>query len=247
MISKSVVKYIQSLGRKKFRDEHRAFIAEGFKTVNELILTNRFVCEGVYCTEQHAARFSFETLAGLPDMNLVTVEEMQKLSLMDAPPGVLGVFKQSAEEPLPAAVEGIVLALDEIRDPGNLGTIIRIADWFGVKQIVCAHGTSERYNPKVVQGSMASLGRVDVFYTDLIPWLTNVSARKYAAVLGGININKTKTETPAVLLIGNESRGIAPELLELCDQQISIAKIGEAESLNAAVATGVLLNIITAN
>jgi TrmH family RNA methyltransferase len=132
--------------------------------------------------------------------------------------------------------------LDDIQDPGNLGTIIRNADWFGVENIICSKGTADAYNPKVVQSTMASLGRVNILYTNIPEWLQqNKDIKKYAAVLGGKDLAAFGKIKEGILVIGNESKGISPEVQQLADEKITIPKIGAAESLNAAVATAVIL------
>jgi RNA methyltransferase, TrmH family len=151
------------------------------------------------------------------------------------------------ENVVPERAEGLILALDNIQDPGNLGTMIRIADWFGIQQIVCNEGTAECYNPKVVQATMGSISRVGVCYTHLEEWLAvQTHARIYAAVLDGQDIRKINPLKEGILLIGNESKGISPELLVMATQQISIPQIGKAESLNAAVAAGIIISHLVA-
>ena len=135
--------------------------------------------------------------------------------------------------------------MDTIQDPGNLGTIIRIADWFGVKAIICSDNCTDMYNPKVVQSTMGSLGRVEVLYTNIAVWLKkNADINIYAAALEGKNISELKCLTEGIIVIGNESKGISEEVMQLCTQKITIPKTGEAESLNAAVATGIILSHI---
>ncbi|MGB4844794.1 MAG: RNA methyltransferase, partial [Ferruginibacter sp.] len=137
----------------------------------------------------------------------------------------------------------ITLALDTIQDPGNLGTIIRIADWFGIANIVCAAGTADIYNPKVVQSTMGSLGRVNIVYTDLPVWLMrNKKIKIYSASLDGKDVKSFGRLKEGIIVIGNEANGVSDEVLQMVDAKITIPKIGEAESLNAAVATGIILS-----
>ena len=137
----------------------------------------------------------------------------------------------------------MVLALDNIQDPGNLGTIIRIADWFGISQVVCSEDTADVYNPKVVQATMGSIARVMVSYTSLTGWLSKQKeACIYAAVLDGQDVRTMKKPSGGILVIGNESKGISDEVLKLCNVRITIPQMGKAESLNAAVATGIILS-----
>ena len=241
MINKATVKYIQSLQDKKFRDMHGAFIAEGPKLVTELLNENNFECEAVYCTKNAAASLKSATdkfLTG--ELNIIEDFELEKISALKMPNGILAVLKKRlAVEPVfPGR---LVLALDDLQDPGNLGTIIRTADWFGVKDIICSAATADCYNPKVVQSTMASLGRVNIYYGDLKEILKNTEVKKYAAVLGGNDIGAAGKIKEGIIIIGNESKGISAELLSLSDEKISIKRTGAAESLNAGVAAGIIL------
>ena len=139
----------------------------------------------------------------------------------------------------------MTLVLDSIQDPGNLGTIIRIADWFGIKQVVCSPACADIYNPKVVQSTMGSIGRVDVFYTELLAWLAmKQDIRIYASALEGQDVSKMPKLKEGLIIIGNESKGIHPDILARANVKITIPRMGEAESLNAAVATGIILSHI---
>lgn len=242
MFSKSTVKYIQSLQHKKFRDAHRAFIAEGPKVVAELIRSERFPCTAVYATDawvNDAADVLKEKLS--EKLIIIKDFELEKISALTTPNQVLAVFSQLHDIPLPSVKDQFSLALDDIRDPGNLGTIIRIADWFGIRNIFCSAHTADIYNPKVVQSTMASLARVDVFYVDLLTLLPSLDVTKYAATLEGKPVEGFKAMEEGMLIIGNESRGIDPDIIKLADAEVSISRAGMAESLNAAVATGVLV------
>ncbi|MBI3883781.1 MAG: RNA methyltransferase, partial [Sphingobacteriales bacterium] len=170
--------------------------------------------------------------------------ELSKISALVTAANVLAVFTK-IKEVLPAVAGKVTLLLDKIQDPGNLGTIIRIADWFGIATIICSADTVEQYNPKVVQSTMGSLGRVQVVYTDLPEWIkSNAGIRIYAAALNGKNVASLKGLKEGAIIIGNESKGISPELMELANEKITIPKTGAAESLNAAVATGIILSHI---
>jgi len=139
----------------------------------------------------------------------------------------------------------LTLVLDNIQDPGNMGTIIRTADWFGVDNIICSHACADKYNPKVVQSTMGSLSRVNVYYTDLGEWLQkNTSIKIYATALDGNNISTVNNIKEAIIIIGNEGKGISEPVMQLVNEKITIPKIGEAESLNAAVATGIILAML---
>ena len=240
MISKSTTKYIQSLQQKKFRDAHGSFIAEGPKVVGELLQEDIFECEHLFYTGEDVAFLTGREL--FQSAGEIKEHEMEKISALATPSNVLGVFKKKSAYENPSLKNKITLVLDDIQDPGNLGTIIRNADWFGVENIICSKGTADAYNPKVVQSTMASLGRVNILYTNISEWLQqNKDIKKYAAVLGGKELATFGKIKEGILIIGNESKGISPEVQQLADEKITIPKIGAAESLNAAVATGVIL------
>jgi len=240
MISKSQGKYIQSLGQKKHRDEYAVFIAEGPKLVRELLQQPNVVMEQVFAVEE----WLNESKKLLTDVNVseITEKELERISQLTTPNQVVAIVKKfEIEEPV---LKGKVsLVLDTIQDPGNLGTIIRTADWFGVDQIICSENCADVYNPKVVQATMGSIARVKVFYTDLASWLTEQKKiRIYATMLEGKDISKMSPLTEGLVMIGNESKGIGGELLQFANEKITIPQKGKAESLNAAVATGIILS-----
>ena len=247
MFNKTHTKYIQSLHHKKFRDAAGVFIAEGPKVVLELLTGNKFICTQLFAQndwlEEH------EKL--IQKQNNITVEaikdfELQKMSLLTNPNKVLAVFKKKAQHEIKSIKKKITLVLDGIQDPGNLGTIIRTADWFGIENIICSPACADMYNPKVVQSTMGSLARVNIFYTPLEEWLPQHSdIKKYAAALNGKNINTLTMVKEAIIIIGNEGRGISKEVLQMVDEKITIPKKGAAESLNAAVAAGIILAAVS--
>ena len=170
----------------------------------------------------------------------VSVSELERLSQLQTPNQVIALIKK-----LPAKkpdASSFTLYLDTIQDPGNFGTIIRIADWFGIKNIVCSSGCADLYNPKVVQSTMASIARVNVYYDEEGDWLKERNVPVYAATLHGTSLAGHAKTKKGVLIIGNESKGISKQVLQYATEQITISKIGEAESLNAAVATGIILS-----
>jgi TrmH family RNA methyltransferase len=246
MLSKTYTKYIQGLHNKKHRDKHGSFIAEGSKVVMDLLKSQKIVCEtllGVDAwlkdNEPQIRKYFTGELHAIEDY------ELEKISALSTPNQVLGVFKKLKPAPLQVKNK-IILALDTIQDPGNLGTIIRIADWFGLSAIVCSETCADLYNPKVVQSTMGSMGRVDVLYQNLLEWLKeNKGMPVYAASLEGKNINELKGLNEAIIIIGNESKGINDEVMQMAHERITIPKIGGAESLNAAVATGIILSHVT--
>jgi len=245
MISKTYTKYIQSLHEKKFRDIENAFFAEGSKVVMDLLTSSKIVCERLLATadwlrenEQQIRKYSHVQLEVVEDF------ELEKISALSTPNKVLGVFKKMIDRPiLPKST--ITLVLDTIQDPGNLGTIIRIADWFGIQAIICSENCVDRYNPKVVQSTMGSLARVEIIYTNLTDWLLkNRDIKIFATALDGVGLQSIKGLKEAIIVIGNESKGISAEILELANEKLTIPKVGGAESLNAAVATGIILSHI---
>jgi len=243
MISKTYTKYIQSLHHKKFRDIENAFIAEGSKVVMDLLSSGKIICSHILGTQAWMKENEPEIRKYFSGpLEVIEEYELEKISALITPNHVLGVFKKPGQTNI--KVKGnITLVLDTIQDPGNLGTIIRIADWFNVSSIICSETCADRYNPKVVQSTMGSLARVELCYTNLTKWLKeNKTVPIYAAALNGKNIDQLKGTTEAIIIIGNESKGISGEIMNLANEKITIPKIGLAESLNAAVATGIILS-----
>lgn len=243
MLVKSQVKYIQSLGQKKSRDESGAFIAEGPKIVSELLQeipgqVQQVVGLKEWLTDHAKLLHGIETVE-------VSPAELEKISQLQTPNQVLAVLKKFELVTAINPKGKLVVALDTIQDPGNLGTIIRIADWFGIEQIVCDRDSADCYNPKVVQATMGSIARVKLLYTDLAGWLAEQKTTIYAAALEGENITTMQKPAEGIIVIGNESKGISPDILKLVTKKITIPQKGKAESLNAAVATGIILSHLT--
>ena len=232
MLGKKVLKDIESLRLKKHRDETQSFVAEGPKTVEELLATSPNHVLSVYGLEEWAQ--------GKDRVQVVSEMELSRLSSLKTPNQVVAVLKQF-ESREPDGTD-FTLYLDAIQDPGNMGTIIRIADWFGVKHIVCSNGCADVYNPKVVQATMASIARVNIYYDEEDNWLNKQEMPLYAASLHGRDLYSFPKIDNGILLIGNESKGLRRELEELATDLITIPRRGKAESLNAAVATGILLS-----
>ncbi len=247
MLTKKIVKYIQSLSLKKFRDEEKSFLAEGPKVVEEFLTTKIFHCE-LMVAENDWLKENQTLLNDLDPNTIFEVESarLQPLSLLKTSNKVLGVFKQITNANDPELSGKISIMLDDLQDPGNMGTIIRIADWFGIDQIICSQNSVECYNPKVVQSTMGSLARVNIFYTDLLPFIKkNIEIPLYSAALEGKSVFEVGKLTEGIIVIGNESKGINKELLKLSTHRITIPRFGYAESLNAAVATGIILSHVT--
>jgi len=241
MLSKTKVKYIQSLGQKKFRQSEMLFIAEGIKIVEELISEIPDLIVEVFAIQEWVEPQK-KINAKIP-ITEITQQELERISQLTTPNKVLAIIKMLPEVKLSSIKNKVVLALDGIQDPGNMGTIIRIADWFGIEQIVCSTDSADPYNPKVVQATMGSIARVKIIHTDLKKWLEDMSDTQiFAAVLGGKDVSSINKISEGVIIIGNESKGISPELLKLSNIKIAIPAKGKAESLNAAIATGIILS-----
>ena len=236
MLSKNQVKFIRGLKKKKIRQTHQLFLAEGIKVVEELI-SSPLVLQKLYATSHYKNPFN------VSDIQVVTDKELSSISDFSSPNQVIGIFEIPKDKELQRS--GLTIALDSINDPGNLGTIIRLCDWFGVTQLVCSENTVDCYNPKVVQASMGSLGRVAINYVDLKHYLSAESRKIYGTFLNGDNIYKTHCEADSVIILGNEANGISDEIKELVEKQITIPQFGEqrrTESLNVATATAIFLS-----
>ncbi len=249
MLTKNQVKFIRSLHSKKGRETHRQFIAEGSKLVLEAAagpFSVVQVCAVAGWAGEHAARL--KPFGIIPE--IVLPGEMERISALSSPGPVLAVLRMKAPAPVPQPGPGeLSLVLDDIRDPGNLGTIIRIADWFGIRRVVCSDDTADLYNPKVIQSTMGSFNRVEVFYTDLPAFLAGVPSGTeiYGTFLEGKNLYAEKWSAGGIIVIGNEGRGISPAVEKFVTAKINIPSYafeekGEdhAESLNAAIAAAVV-------
>lgn len=236
MVTKNEIKYIQSLFHKKTRDEHGLFIMEGVKIISELLQSD-FIIEKIYALESYTQQHQ-------QIKNIVTVQpyELEKISSLTTPHQALAIVRQKKINSEPVVKNNITLVLDEIQDPGNMGTILRIADWFGVQQIIASENSVDIYNPKTVQSSMGSVLRVNVWYKDLAEWLPTANIPVYGAMLHGKNLYEMSAIKEAVLVIGNESQGIHQNIAKHIHHAVTIPKKGKAESLNAAVATGIILS-----
>ena len=236
MLSKNQIKLINSLKKKKFRLQHNLFLAEGIKVVEELI-QSKFELKKLFCINDYINKFSVEQI------QVVTENELKKISEFSSPNQVVGLFK--IPNPEKVKRKGFSLVLDDINDPGNLGTIIRLCDWFGIDQLICSTNTVDCYNPKVIQASMGSLSRISIVYTSIKPFLKTDTRPIYGALLQGDNVYQTKFDKNAILILGNEANGISNEVQKLITNQITIPQFGknkETESLNVATATAILLS-----
>ncbi len=242
MLVKSQAKYIQSLSQKKFRDEEKAFVAEGPKIINELLGASNVELLHLYALRDWI-NSNEASNASLPAVKITEIKqnELERLSFMQTPNQVLAVFKKPSFGK-PSFENKVTILLDGIQDPGNLGTIVRTADWFGIENIICSKESADVFNPKTVQSTMGSIARVQVVYEDLKEFIdTHAGITLYATSLEGKNLFEINTVNEGFILIGNESKGVHQDLLELAGLRITIPKNGKAESLNAAVAAGIVL------
>lgn len=244
MFSKSRLKYLQSLRLPKYRALENAFVVEGVKMVGEL-LDSRFTTQSVFGLKSWYDMHGHKLGKSDIPFTQVTEEELKKASGLVTPNEVLAVASIPSEEmPAGGDMGDLVLLLDRVQDPGNLGTIIRTADWFGISYILCSPGSADVYNPKVVQATMGSVFRVKVLYRDLEEFLLSHAAGRevYAATAAGEDIRKAGLTFPAALVVGNESGGISASLLSKIRNHLAIPGVaGGAESLNASVAAGIFL------
>lgn len=246
MLSKSQISFIRALQQKKQRNEQQLFIAEGLKVVRELLLSN-YTIESLY----HTPELDTETLAlaakVLKKAHIYEVShaDMERISALSTASSVLVIVKMPVEVSLSCFSEDfdeLVFVLDDVKDPGNLGTIIRIADWFGIQKIVCSSTTVDVYNPKTIQATMGSMTRVELVYTDLHPLFEqkHPSTPVYGALLEGNNLYQEQLNTKGFIVMGSESHGISKEIRPFITHPIHIPGLGNAESLNVAVATAVV-------
>ena len=234
MVSKSQIKLLTSLQQKKYRNKLGLFIAEGPKVIKEL-LTSGVDLDSLFSTEKN--------LNPAKNEFLVSEKELQKISFFKTANTSVALFKIPPAKPLLKDCTTVVL--DSIRDPGNLGTIIRLCDWFGINQLVCSEDTVDCYNPKVSQATMGSIARVQINYTDLTNFIKESKLPIYGASLSGENIYKHTLPEKVILVMGNEANGISSEINSLLTNRITIPQYGEqqdTESLNVASATAILLS-----
>lgn len=236
MISKNQIKLISGLHQKKQRFTNQLFFAEGVKVIQELLQSN-LELELLLTTQD-----DFETVHFSKRIS-ITDQELKKISALSTPNTCLAVFKIPAENPI--IDSGLILALDDIRDPGNLGTILRLCDWFGIQQIICSKETVDIYNPKVVQATMGSVTRVNVNYVDLKSYLANAKIPVFGTFMSGENIYQSELPQNGIIIMGNEANGISAEIEKMVTSRLTIPRFGElqkTESLNVATATAIVLS-----
>ena len=236
MLSKNQIKFISGLHQKKQRIANQLFFAEGVKCIQELVQSN-FELEHLYTIQD-----DFEEVIAA-NKTLISDSELKKISALTTPNSCFAIFKMPQEK---AIIEsGLILALDSIRDPGNLGTILRLCDWFGIEQLICSKETVDIYNPKVVQATMGSITRVNVNYVDLNGFIAQTKLPVFGTFMDGENIYKCNLPQEGIIIMGNEANGISSELEQLVQNRLTIPRFGnlqKTESLNVATATAIILS-----
>ena len=238
MLSKNTVKFIKSLHQKKYRLESAKFFVEGEKSVVE-VLQSSFTVDLLLVTQEFATKHAALLSGKAFEVLFVTPNQLEQLGQYQSNDAALAVVQMKANQAFLPEKGELILALDEVRDPGNLGTIIRIADWYGIKKLIFSSHTAEFYNPKVIQSSMGSFTRVQFYYGDLAQAFQEWKLPVYGAFLEGESIHELTNPTPGVLLLGNESQGISKEVEKWVSSKITIPSFGKAESLNVAIATAI--------
>ncbi|ADQ16329.1 tRNA/rRNA methyltransferase (SpoU) [Leadbetterella byssophila DSM 17132] len=235
MISKQQQKYIQSLHNKKYRTEYGQFLVEGEKGISELLHSDYQIIQ-IYITEEFAQK-----LPTHKNLMVAPVTQIESVSTYKSNASGIAVVQQKRFE-VPENFQGRILILDGLRDPGNLGTIIRLADWYGIEHLICSEDTVEFYNPKVISSTMGSFTRVKPYYLDIHSFMEKYPHPILGADLEGQNVHKWDFPKNMALVIGSESHGISAETERQLTDKVNIPRIGKAESLNAAMATGIILD-----
>ncbi len=243
MFSKQQQKYVQSLQIKKYRQEHQRFLVEGAKSVVELLSAD-FEIEVLLCTE----KFFIENEKKLRKILVeqISQSELEKLGTLQSNDTALAVVKMRENSFLSAAENEFVLVLDDIRDPGNLGTILRIADWYGINKVICSENTVDFYNPKVISASMGSFTRIKTYYSEIAKYMEKIQNVENVEIIGTFlnnkNVHHFDFPKNGYIVLGNESNGISAEVEQFITQKITIPRFGHAESLNVGIATAVVLD-----
>lgn len=243
ILSRNKIKYIHSLKEKKFRDKFHVFVAEGDKLVKDLLPA--FECELLVATDEYI-KFLNSDVHNISEIVICSRTEIERISFLKNPQHVLAIFKKQSESfDSEALYQKLSLALDGIQDPGNLGTIIRLADWYGIENIFCSEDTVDVYNPKVVQATMGALARVKVKYLNLADWLFRLSdIPVYGTFLDGMNIYETDITENGIIIMGNEGNGIRPEISNFVTKRLFIPNYPQgkvtSESLNVSMAAAII-------
>lgn len=235
MVGKSQIKLIRSLHQKKYRNQKGLFIVEGNKSVKEVLASNIKPYK-VFTSDP----VSFENTDF--EYELISEADLKQMSTLKNPSSVLAVFHIPKDKKID--FNDWIIVLDDIRDPGNLGAIIRLCDWFGIMHLVCSQQTVDCYNPKVLQATMGSISRVNICYTDITTFLKDCPLPSYGTFMNGVSMYSKELPKKGILIMGNEANGISSEIENIVSQKISIPQFGKktTESLNVATATGILLN-----
>ncbi|MGB1309461.1 MAG: TrmH family RNA methyltransferase [Oceanihabitans sp.] len=234
MLTKSQIKLITRLKQKKYRQQEGLFVAEGIKTIQELLQSSLELFQ-LFTTQTFKIDAKKETI--------ITEKELKTISFLTSPNQALAVFKIPMEKEIDT--KALIVALDAVRDPGNLGTIIRLCDWFGIKDLVCNLETVDCYNPKVIQATMGSITRVNVTYLDLQAFLKDTALVTFGAFMDGENVYTKQLPESGVLILGNEANGISKVIEQQVKERIAVPRFGNlqaTESLNVATATAILLS-----
>jgi RNA methyltransferase, TrmH family len=247
MLSKNVSKYITALQIKKYRQENGAFLVEGAKSVIELLYSD-FKIETIVTTPLFYEA-NTKILANQDfKIEYATADELSKVGSLQTNDSCIAIVKTKENSFVCASPQEFVLVLDDIRDPGNLGTIIRIADWYGIKKIICSETTTDWYNPKVISATKGSFTRVSGFYTDLKQYLSNITnTAVYGTFMSGQNVHEVTFGQSGYVVMGNESNGISAEVEAFVNQKITIPRFGQAESLNVGIASAIILDNLKRN
>jgi len=244
MMSRSLKKIIRSLHDKKNRTELNCFLVEGAKSVTEVLKSSRFEVQILCYTEKYAYHYPLSDNLAIEKIlcKQTDLEEVGTFQSNDAALAVVSIPQNTVIYPEKGEW---ILALDDVRDPGNLGTIIRIADWYNITKIICSTSTADCYNPKVIAASMGSFVRVQMYYCQLSAYLQKqATVVKWGATMSGVSIYSLPIPNGGILVMGNEAHGLQPETHSLLDKQVAIPRFGNAESLNVAVSTAILCDNI---
>lgn len=239
MLNKNTVKFIKTLRQKKFRQEENSFFVEGAKNVTEVLRSDFKVSHLLY-TDKFATGHQELIQACEGEKYQVNAKTLESLGLFKTNEYALAVAEIKENKPFLVNKAEMAIVLDDINDPGNLGTIIRIADWYGINKIIMSPQTADFYNPKVLNSSMGSFTRVSFFYTELEDYLSDCKVPIYGAFLKGENIHHLELKPEGIVLMGSESHGVSEKLWPLVSRKLTIPSFGGAESLNVAIATAVI-------
>ncbi|MFK8038011.1 MAG: TrmH family RNA methyltransferase [Crocinitomicaceae bacterium] len=240
-LTKNEIKFVKSLQIKKYRDSQQLFVVEGEKLVNDLLSQSNYKIDTLFHTNEFKPNDAIQTYNSI----IVNDKDLERMSSLKTPNKVLATVKMQINKAINIEDNKLILLLDNVKDPGNLGTIIRTAEWFGIKRIIASNQSVDIFNPKTIQASMGAFYHVHFTYSNLNLLLPNLKEKDYVIVgasLTGSNLYNTKLANKTALVMGSESHGISPEILSLLDQELLIPQTGTTESLNVGIATGIFLS-----